>query len=253
MNTETIINAMLEHIGSPDYELREKLIYPTFVKWIVEKPEISQNYLKSIIETVLDENHLFSNIKENEPISVFTRTFSVLLIPLLLINHRNNNFLSKNEIVEIFHEVSRYFLEETDLRGYVKDFGWAHSVAHTADALDDLALCSEIGYNELKYILEIIQIKICIGNYVYIDEEDERLVTAITSILGRNIVPSKEICKWIKSFCDKKNPDCFRYKDDMKMNIKNFLRSLYFRLLDIDEMEDIVTALKDVLNTISKY
>ncbi|MCP4180511.1 MAG: DUF2785 domain-containing protein [bacterium] len=253
VNKEEVIFEMLDHIGYPEYELREKLIYHTFYNWIVKKPELSKSVLKDVLKIGLDDSHLFYKIGQKNNNSVHTRTSSVLLVPLILIIHREQNLLNKEEILNVFHKVTHYFLEEADLRGYIEDDGWAHSVAHTADALDDLALCSEIGYNELKYMLEIIQIKICVGNYVYIDEEDERIVTAIISILGRNLIPLEEICLWIRSFGEMTNPHSFRYKDDMRINIKNFLRSLYFRLMEKQEMNDIVLIIKEVLNKISKF
>jgi hypothetical protein len=253
VNVTEIIFEMLENIGNPDPELRDQLIYTTFFHWILEKRETTEETMKEILKICLDDMHLFYKIGENNTNSVFTRSFSVLLVPLILVSHRKQNLLNKEEIMNVFHNVTRYFLEESDLRGYVEDDGWAHSVAHTADALNDLALCTEIGYKEFKYMLEIIQTKICVGNYVYIHKEDERMVTAITSILERNLIPIEEICIWVKSFSEKKNPDSIRDEDDMKMNIKNFLRSLYFRLLDLNEMEEIVAEVKDVLNTIGVF
>lgn len=102
-------------------------------------------------------------------------------------------------------------------------------------------------------MLELFQSKICISNYVYIDDEDERIVTAIMSILSRNLVPTEEICIWIKSFSQKKNPHIIHYKDDMRTNIKNFLRSFYFRILDNNEMKEIQMILIEVFNKLDRF
>ncbi|MDA3808927.1 MAG: DUF2785 domain-containing protein [Spirochaetaceae bacterium] len=253
INIKKTYHDMLDHIGFPEYEFREVLIYQTFSNWILKKPQLSKSDLKEILRIGLDENHLFFKIGDTNNNSVHTRTFSILLIPLLLINHREMNFLNKDEVLDIFKKVTRYFIEEKDLRGYLNETGWAHSVAHTADAFDDLALCHEIGYSELKQMLELFQAKICITNYVYIDEEDERIVSAIMSLLSRNIVPHKEICIWIKSFSHMKNSEIIHYKDEMRTNIKNFLRSFYFRILDKNEMKKILLTLKEVLNELNKF
>jgi len=252
ISIEKTIQGMLDHIGFPEYELREQLIYETFAQLILDKPQLSKNTLKEIMKTGLDENHLFYKIGDINKDSVHTRTCSVLLVPLLLLHHRDEKFLEEDEIIDIFNKVTHYFIEELDLRGYLPETGWGHSVAHTADAFDDLALSIEIGYKELKNILELFQSKICISNYVYVDDEDERIVTAIMSILSRDLIPTEEICVWIKSFSEKKNPNIIHYKDDMRTNIKNFLRSFYFRILDNDEMKEILMTLKEVINGLDR-
>ncbi|WP_072831889.1 DUF2785 domain-containing protein [Clostridium collagenovorans] len=57
-------------------------------------------------------------------------------------------------------------------RGYVVDKGWAHSSAHTADALCSLAESKFIKYEELMEMLDIIKDKICVDTYTYINEEE---------------------------------------------------------------------------------
>lgn len=121
---------------------------------------------------------------------------------MILYNHRKNNILTQKEVIETYSKVKQYFIQEQDLRGYVPSKGWAHSVAHTADTIDELALCSEIGHDELKDMLDIIKNKISNYNYVFINEEDERLVTAIVSILNRKLIPDEEMSKWLSSLID---------------------------------------------------
>lgn len=178
---------MLDNIGNPDPYLRDKLIYTVFAHWLV-KSDIMNNRLSTILPIILDEKHLFFKIGEEESDSVFTRSFSVLLLACLLFNHRKNHLFTIEQIKKMHEKINAYFLSEKDLRGYIKEKGWAHAVAHAADAIDGLALSSELEYSELKELLEIIYTKICSGSYLYINEEDERLVTAIISILSRHIL-----------------------------------------------------------------
>ena len=49
-----------------------------------------------------------------------------------------------------------WFLRERDLRGYVPGKGWAHAVAHGADAIGSLAESPHLGPNELTVLLDVI-------------------------------------------------------------------------------------------------
>lgn len=252
LNITDIVFEMLRHIGNPDPDLRDELIYSILLNWIIYDNVIDDK-LKEILDVVMDDNHLFYRIGENNTDSVFTRSFSALVVPLIIYRHRKQKLFNEEELINIFKKITRYFIEEKDLRGYVEGNGWAHSVAHTADALDELAMCNEIGYKELLYLLEIIQAKVCIGTKVYINEEDERLVTAIISILDRNLLSIEEVSRWIKSYSEIKDTGTYMNDYNMKINIKNFLRSMYFRILNKDGFEEIVEKLKDTLNDISNY
>ncbi|MCQ4923583.1 DUF2785 domain-containing protein [Tissierella carlieri] len=252
VNVNELVTEMIYDIGSTDPELRDKLIYSVMYHWIMNN-EIATDKLKELLAISMDDNHLFFKIGETNTDSVFTRSFSILLIPLILINNRQFKFLSEKDIKEVYIKVVDYFIKEKDLRGYVKDQGWAHSVAHAADALDDLAICSEIGREELLYMLDIIKNKICINNYVYINEEDERLVTPIISILNRKIITDEEFCEWIKSFNVLQRTGIYPEDHNLLINVKNLLRSLYFRLIRLDNTEILTEQIKDTLTKISSF
>lgn len=245
-----LIFEMLNHIGNPDPILRDELINSILSQWIINH-QITENELKEVLNIVMNDEHLFYKIGESNTNSVFTRSFSVLIVALVVYSHRKQNLFNEEEIINISKKVTSYFLEETDLRGYVEGNGWAHSVAHTADTIDELAMCNEIGYKELLYFLEIIQIKVCVGNYVYINKEDERLVTAVISILNRNLISSEEVCRWIKSYSQIKGSGNYMNDYYMRINVKNFLRSFYFRILDKKELKEISERLREILIELS--
>lgn len=226
-----IIPAMLYHIGSIDSFLRDDLIYSAFGTWILRHNAINQDQLRQLLPIILDEQHMLYNLGEQNTDSVFRRSFSVLLLPLLLIAHRSRPFLSVPEIHQIKEKLLYYLANEKDRRGFVSEKGWAHAIAHAADALDDLAQCSELNKSDLAEILEAICNVICIQDTVYIHGEDERIVTAVIASIKRELLSEKEIVEWIQSFADpplsvKSMPE----RHIIRSNVKNFLQSLYFRL-----------------------
>ncbi len=249
-----LISVMLEHIGSPDAELRDELIYSAFADWIYTQRLISPDNSHSILSCVLDERHMFYHIGEERNDGVFTRSFSVLLLPLLLIVHRDQPYLSPDEINEIKTKLLQFLFLEKDKRGFVEGKGWAHAVAHSADALDELALCDEIGKQDLIEILAGIRPVICDPYIVYAYGEEERLCTAVLSILKRGLLSIEEVNKWIESFSELVLGEVrIPGKIIMRTNVRNFLQSLYFRLLWKEQLDPYKTALESVLRTINPY
>lgn len=227
---------MLPHLGSPDAELRDDLIYSTLASWIMSD-QFEEDDLKTLLRQLLTEEHLFFKLGEADTDSVFMRSFSMLIIPLILSWHRQRPFLMPYELREVKVKLLDYLEKEQDLRGFVLDEdeagepkGWAHAIAHTADALDDLVRCKEMGSEELLEILNAIRQKAAEAKIVFVHLEDERLVTPVIAVLGRKVLTPPDVQSWLAGFvplAQQKEPfpDCYR----QAQNVKNFLRSLYFR------------------------
>ncbi|MEK5166311.1 DUF2785 domain-containing protein [Paenibacillus sp. FSL R5-0527] len=223
--------SMMDHIGAPDPFLRDELIYTTLQHWVTQGMYTSDQLLQ-LLHICLDKHHLFYKIGEKGTDSVFTRSFSVLLVPLILFADRQNPFLRGGDTEMIKNELVAYLLMENDLRGYTGDTGWAHAMAHTADAFEDLARSEHMRQPALVEILNTFQAKICNHQYTFINEEDERTVAAVVTVLDRNILADDEIAGWIERFGAAPKPG--RFPDDhvLGTNVKCFLRSLYFRVLN---------------------
>ena len=243
---------MLEHIGSTDAELRDDLIYSAFVNWIYDQRLLSAECMRAIVPIVLDEQHMFYRMGEKEGDGIFTRAFSVLLLPLLLGVHRDNPYLSLQEIEEVKTKLIRFLRQEQDKRDFVQNKGWAHAVAHAADAVDELALCIEMGKADVFEILEVIREVICDSSLVYTHGEEERLGTVVLSILQRGLLQPAAVCEWVNSFTApvlavQNLPD----KLLIRANGRNFLQSLYFRLRWKDMLNPFESALEQTLRSIS--
>lgn len=253
-NVSALIPSMLEHIGSTDSELRDDLIYSAFNIWILRYNLIAPERLHELALEAISNRHIFYHIGDEESDSVFRRTFSMLLLPLVLIAHRERPFLSKAEIVQIKESLLRYTHEEKDRRGFVPVKGWAHSVAHCADALDDVAHCTELGENDLREILAAVAPIVCRKDAVYTCGEEERLSTVILAVLSRGLLPDAELAQWISNFTDAVKPVLKSHERMvLRSNIKNFLQSLYFRIQWEFGEHSILTPIERSLFMISPY
>lgn len=245
---------MLHYIGSTDSTLRDDLIYSTFAAWIYRDKRLTPVQLHHLLHNLLSDQYMFYRIGEQDTDSVFQRSFSVLLLPLILDAHRTQPFLNPDEIHEVEKKLLRFLKEENDRRGFVLEKGWAHTAAHTADALDELAQCREIGAGELSEILQAVQAAVTTAAIVYTYGEEERLVTPVIAILRRSLISDNDLTAWVLSFAEPVlKAASVQQKIMLRSNIKNFLQSLYFRLLWEETGKDLLDPVNQTLRKISAF
>ncbi|MGL6104634.1 DUF2785 domain-containing protein [Romboutsia sp.] len=229
---------MLKHIGTTDAILRDDLIYNIFAKWISQN-RFSNQQLQTFLEICTDNDHLMKCVGNENDDTVFTRTFSALVIALIIYSHNQKSFLPDNMIFQTKDSITEYYTKEIDLRGYIGNKGWAHSVAHGADVIDELAQCKTLSKKDLQELLVILKLKICQGEYVYIDGEPDRISIAVRSIFMRGHIDRDTILEWLESFKNYNSRENWSIElYHQKINSTNFLKSLYFTLKG--SIEDVI-------------
>lgn len=247
VDLDELIEDMLKNIGHTDSELRDGLIYKVLANWC-ENGVIPTEKVRYIFNTCLGEDYLFLNIGEKDTDSVFTRAFAMLMIPVAFCTHDETPFLTDAEISNIKKAVFRYVKQEKDYRGWVDGKGWAHAIAHAADAIDNIVfVCTE--RDDFIEIFDAIKEMVSNKDVVYDAGEDERIAGAVIaaiyqSVCDHEILTSKDICTWIESFGDMEKEwwnGAMPYDYYLHANRKNFMKSLYVKLLldeDFDEHKD---------------
>ncbi|MGP4081138.1 DUF2785 domain-containing protein [Pseudalkalibacillus sp. R45] len=228
-----IVKSMINHIGSTDAELRDQLIYTTFYQLILEK-----NLL---------------GIGEKGTDTVFTRSFSTLLIALILHKDNAENFLSVDTLIYIKEKLIQYITLEKDVRGYVSDRGWAHSIAHVADTFDELIRSPKISEYVYPEILPPLLNKVFVSESVYVHNEDERILTPILEMLD-NGLDVKKIEEWLQELQinledQKRKLACDKYWF-LVFNIKTFLKTFYIKINSDNQYESIQNSIKHCLTKI---
>lgn len=253
INLKDTTTAMLDNIGNTDFELRDDLIYTTFAHWIYKKRYYTDQELREILHICLDDEHLFYKIGTKGDDSVYTRSFTILLLTLLIARQREDEFLLEEDLKTLKEKVISYLDKEKDYRGYDQDNGWIHAIAHSGDALNQLTMCSFVEKDDLIKILDIIRSKFMIDSDVYINEEDERIVSALMTIFQRDELTEDEIIHWIKGFEEVERGNEFHKYQYLLVNIKSLLRSLYFRLVEEGNFEAVIQQIIDTLGEISNF
>lgn len=181
---DSLIQSMTDHIGSVDSELRDGLIYGTFSTWIMED-RLKGDQLAELLDISLEL--LFKGIGESGTDTVFTRSFASLWIAAILYSDNKHDFLPEAAIEKTHEALLAYMPGEQDVRGYVPMKGWAHSVAHAADAFDELVKNPKLDAAAYPELAKALWNKIFISESVYVHAEEERLLVPLLEMMERGM------------------------------------------------------------------
>ncbi len=230
-----LLSHFYKYIGSPDPELRDELIFSTMANWIYRGVYTNEEIYK-IAETLVKDEYILNGIGRENDDSVFTRSASALQLWAIIVTQKEKNFLSFNFIGGIFEKTIKLLQEEVDYRSYVPEKGWANSISHTANVLTELVQLPEIQKPWMVLVLNSIFDKILQHNYHFQGDEIEQLAAPVAEILLREILLEEEIqpafekLKIQPHFHGQDPENFFRF-----INVRNFLRAIYFYLLDIPD------------------
>ncbi|MBM7554067.1 DUF2785 domain-containing protein [Thalassobacillus pellis] len=240
---------MLQRIGSTDPELRNGLIHNIFTTFI-ERKYYNHEQMRNILKSILNKNYLFYRIhfSSQEEDAVFKRSYSMLLLPPIMEQHKLEPFLTTKEIHQIWSDLKRYLQQERDHRGYIPGKGWAHAIAHAADAVAAVVDCEEITVTEVKDMLPVIREQFLIDS-PYLHDEEERMVTAIMKMFEK--IEENEKVEWLETLLHKRESWDDPKEDIIINNCKHLLRSMYFRSLYGDHRQ-LTLVLERLLRTLRK-
>ncbi|MDN4492472.1 DUF2785 domain-containing protein [Ureibacillus aquaedulcis] len=229
---DRLIADMITHIGYPEDELRDKLNYRLFIELLAAEL-FSKKQMAQIAITLKGDDYLYHSIGERDSDSVFTRSFSALWLSNLLNVDGQRRFLSEQEALGILDAGAHYLAKENDVRGFVGEKGWAHSIAHGADLSSAIISHPSFNVRFAPIILQGIKDSFWKGT-VFVDDEEERLVTIFEKLISVNF-PEEILIEWIEQVFDKLQfylmevgytPQYFK----ARTNTLHFMKTLYLTL-----------------------
>ncbi len=237
--------ALLSNFASTDGELRDELSYMIFANGIIAKQKLTSEQSEKLLSTALDNGHLFYRIGEFDADSVFMRSFSNLVIAAILYSDAQKPTFSAEIIQRTKKALLEYARSEKDWRGYVEEKGWAHAMAHLADALDECAQNRTLSVQDRKEILTLISELAKLSEPLYHEEDVRLAMVAYHIILGKQ-VDEGFLKMWVDTCFVQRDADVVSWTQGT--NAKNFLRSLYFLL----RWDSVVPMLAERISTVLK-
>lgn len=219
---------LTQMLGDPDPRVRDELAYRTLAAWI------GRGEYDDLLPGLGDgmATGLRSGLGETDTDGVFRRSYSGLVLARCIARDTERPLVPGGKVLEWGDRIATWLLEEQDLRGFVPGKGWAHAVAHGADALATLARSPHVGKAELNVLLDVISERLALPvAELFTHGEPDRLATATMALLRRDRVPIESLEPWVARLGENARR---RPRDGdpylASGNTEAFLRALYLQL-----------------------
>ena len=230
-------------LGDPDPDIRDAIAYPALSTWI------SRGVYDDLLAGLGDgmAAGLVVGLGETGSDTVFRRSFSALVLRECIARDNERPLVPGGKVLEWGDRIATWMLRERDLRGFVPGNGWAHAIAHGADALATLAASPHVATPELTVILDVIADRVLAKvTSPFGQGEPDRLARATVAVLRRNVVPLDVVERWVARIGA---PTAAPAPD--AGNAEAFLRGLYLQLAlgpnPPEVRADLLLTLVDVL------
>ena len=217
-------------LGDTDPETRDGTAYPTLATWV--ERGVYDDLLAGLGDGMAAG--LTTGLGEVGTDSVFRRSFSVLVLAECIARDNERPLVSGGKVLDWGDRIATWLLRERDLRGFVPGKGWAHAVAHGADALGALAASPHIGKAELTVVLDVVADRVLMPvDALFAHGEEDRLAHTTLCVLRRDVVPLSILEPWINRLASAAGERAVHGEQDPFLrggNAEAFLRALYLQL-----------------------
>lgn len=215
-------------LGSPVAEVRDGLAHPALATWIGRG--VYDDLLRGLGDGIA--TGLTAGLGESDTDSVFRRSYSALVLAECIDRDNRIERLRADVVLGWGDRLASWLLREQDLRAYVPGHGWAHAVAHGADAIGELAGSRHLGTPELTVLLDVIADRVLAPAQRFLGAEHDRLAHATGQVLRRDLVPLSVLEPWIARIAHGAMARVMDDRDPYTVtgNPEDFLRALHLHL-----------------------
>lgn len=216
-------------LGSADPGLRDDTAFPTLATWI--RRGVYDDLLAGLGDGMVVG--LQVGLGEVGTDTVFRRGVSARILGECLRRDNVQHLVSSGKVLEWGDRLAAWFLDEQDCRGHVAGKGWAHAIAHGADAIGVLGQSPHLAGDELAVLLDVLAERILLATHTpFSAGEPDRVAAAALLILRRNVVSLEFLESWIARIADRAGATGDGAQDTYRTAAapQAFLRALFVQL-----------------------
>lgn len=237
----------LELLGNPDQELRDRLFLSAFFSWLYNG-ECTVDEINLLTDKVISSDFLFYKINTYDSVAVYKRTFSVLVVCGVVDYHTTKNIFSESKLKEIKSALLEYVKQEKNVEGYSRRYGWAHSAAHTSDAVLAFTQMTNLEKEDYSEFLNSLKILIIKNKKTYQHQEDNRIARAFYQIIKNKKIENPEMIKFINTMIEENQVNFTTVANFYETtNIFSFLKALYFFVENDNNNPEILKYLSETI------
>ncbi|MDQ1103283.1 hypothetical protein QE364_001696 [Nocardioides zeae] len=216
-------------LGSSDPAERDHTAYPMLATWIDRG--VYDELLAGLGDGIA--TGLLVGLGEVGTDSVFRRSFSALLLGECVARDNRRALVRSTQVLDWGDRLVSWYLRERDDRGFVEGKGWAHAVAHGADAIGTLAESPHLAAPELTVLLDVLADRVLAeGTRLLVSGEPDRIAEATMRVLRRNVLPLTVVEPWVRRIAARATAYPSERQDPYLVtgNPEAFLRALHLQL-----------------------
>jgi hypothetical protein len=218
-------------LGSTSPEVRDGTAFPALATWIDRG--VYDDLLIGLGDGMVAG--LSVGLGETGTDTVFRRSFSALIVGACLERDNTQHLLPVDKILDWGDRIAVWFLTERDSRGWVDGKGWAHAIAHGADAIGALAESPHLGSAEHEALLEVLTERLVQqpADVPLTSGEPDRIAAAVMQVLRRDTLGTDVLEPWVHRIGAAGNPFTGPSDDDPyppSAAPQAFLRALFVQL-----------------------
>ncbi|MCR6031629.1 DUF2785 domain-containing protein [Nocardioides sp. zg-579] len=227
---EDLTAELTRFLGDPDPELRDGTAYPALATWIARG--VYDDLLIGLGDGMAAG--LLAGLGEVGTDTVLRRSYSARVLAECLERDNRLGLVPAGKVLEWGDRVATWLLREKDVRGFLPGKGWAHAVAHGADALAALARSPHLAMPELTVVLDVVADRVLLPvDHLFVNGEPDRLALATMTVLRRDEVPLRVLEPWIARLAAAASSRATYDARDPHLaggNAEAFLRALHLQL-----------------------
>ena len=216
-------------LGDPDSHQRDTLALSVLATWI--ERGVYDDLLPGLGDGISAGLRVGLGGRDDD--TVFRRSFSALILAECIERDTTRPLVPGGKVLDWGDRLAGWVLAEQDLRGYVPGKGWAHAVAHGADAIGVLARSPHFAAPELTVLLDVIGERVTMAvDHLFVNGEPDRLALATIEVLRRDRVPFDIVEAWLGAIAEvpRRRPGSVRDPHLDTGNVDAYLRALYLQL-----------------------
>lgn len=191
-------------LGSTSPEVRDGTAFPALATWIDRG--VYDDLLAGLGDGMVAG--LAVGLSETDTDTVFRRSFSALIVGACIERDNEQHLLPVDKILDWGDRIAVWFLTEKDSRGWVPDKGWAHAIAHGADAIGALGESPHLGAAEHEALLDVLAERLLQqpADVPLTAGEPDRIAAAAMQILRRGTLGTDLLEPWVHRLGAAANP-----------------------------------------------
>ncbi len=231
-------------LGDPDPHVRDEIGCSTLARWVADG--VYDELLAGLGDGLAVG--LRTSLGDEAGSTVLRRSYSARALAAVVARDNAVRALHPQQVFSWADRAFAWYLAERDLRAWLPAVGWADAVGNGADLLAHLAASRHVGSAELSVVLDVLAGRLLARTaYRFADGEDDRLASAVMSVLHRDLAGIDVLEAWLQRLATARTRDPAEVEEvvapvgsvrrpaqrptAVRTNTTAFLRALHLQLL----------------------